>query len=190
MGKTSSKLHPDQLQELQEETHFEKKEIQQWHKGFLKDCPTGTLDRPAFQKIYKQFFPFGDPTKFAEYVFNIFDKDRNGLIDFKEFLGGLSVSSRGGMEERLGWAFELYDINGDGYISKEEMFKIVDSVYKMVGSMVKLPPDEETPEKRVEKVFALMDLNGDGKISMEEFKEGAKHDPTILEALSLYNGLV
>lgn len=48
------------------------------YKGFIKDCPSGQLDAVGFQKIYKQFFPFGDPTKFASFVFNVFDENKVG----------------------------------------------------------------------------------------------------------------
>lgn len=55
------------------------------YKGFIKDCPSGQLDAVGFQKIYKQFFPFGDPTKFASFVFNVFDENKvgNQMFSFK-----------------------------------------------------------------------------------------------------------
>lgn len=55
------------------------------------------------------------------------------------------------------YVIQLYDIDNDGFISQEEMLRIVDAIYKMVGSMVKLPADEDTPEKRVNKIFDMMD---------------------------------
>lgn len=84
----------------------------------------------------------------------------------------------------------MYDIDNDNSITYDEMLKIVDAIYKMVGTMVKLPPDEDTPEKRVSKIFSLMDKDQNGQLSFEEFKEGSMKDPTIVQALSLYDGLV
>lgn len=190
MGKGASKLSKDELQELKKATHFDRKELQQWYKNFLKECPNGLFDKAEFQKIYKRFFPFGESSTFSEYVFNVFDKDKSGSIDFKEFICALSVSSRGTMDEKLDWAFQLYDIDNDGMISYEEMLAIVSAIYKMVGSMVKLPEDESTPEKRVQKLFKMMDKDQNGQISLEEFREGSKHDSTIVSALSLYDGLL
>ncbi|OCF75769.1 calcium-binding protein NCS-1 [Kwoniella mangroviensis CBS 8886] len=183
MGKSQSKLSADDLADLQKNTYFDKKELQQWYKGFLKDCPSGQLNKEEFKKIYKQFFPFGDPSQFADYVFNVFDEDKSGTIEFKEFICALSVTSRGRLDEKLKWAFQLYDINQDGFITYDEMLQIVRSIYKMTGQMVQLPEDEDTPEKRVDKIFRNMDLNKDAKLTYEEFKEGSKQDPTIVQTV-------
>lgn len=56
--------------------------------------------------------------------------------------------------------------------------------------MVKLPEDEDTPDKRVKKIFRMMDKDENGSLDLEEFREGSKHDETILSALRLYDGLV
>ncbi len=101
------------------------------------------------------------------------------------------------MLDRLG-AFQLYDIDGDGFITYAEMLQIVQSIYKMTGQMVKLPPDEDTPEKvsgslnsaasqtltllqRVDKIFKNMDRDKDAKLTYDEFVEGSKQDPTIVQ---------
>uniref|UniRef100_A0A8C1YXW0 Neuronal calcium sensor 1 n=1 Tax=Cyprinus carpio TaxID=7962 RepID=A0A8C1YXW0_CYPCA len=175
MGKSNSKLKPEVVEELTRKTYFTEKEVQQWYKGFIKDCPSGQLDAAGFQKIYKQFFPFGDPTKFASFVFNVFDENKDGRIEFSEFIQALSVTSRGTLDEKL---------------RCKQMYLTLLAFFFLKGNTVDLPEEENTPEKRVDRIFAMMDKNADGKLTLQEFQEGSKADPSIVQALSLYDGLV
>lgn len=94
----------------------------------------------------------------------IFDEDRSGSVDFKEFISGLSAfSSKGNKEEKLRFAFKVYDIDRDGYISNGELFIVLKM---MVGSNLK----DTQLQQIVDKTIMEADRDGDGKISFEEFE--------------------
>ena len=78
-------------------------------------------------------------------------------------MSGLSAfSSKGNKEQKLQFAFKVYDIDRDGYISNGELFIVLKM---MVGSNLK----DQQLQQIVDKTIMEADLDRDGKISFEEF---------------------
>ena len=107
MGNQSGKerLSKADVEFLKSNTRYDEDTIQEWYKGFMVDCPDGKLNPGAFMKIYSKCFPSGNAGEFCEHVFRTFDSDKNGFIDFREFLLAIDVTSAGSPEEKLNWAF-------------------------------------------------------------------------------------
>ena len=47
------------------------------------------------------------------------------MLDFREFMCGLSITSTASQKDQLKWAFEMYDIDGNGSISLEECTTVI-----------------------------------------------------------------
>eukprot|EP00731_Ephydatia_muelleri_P024900 Em0016g1171a len=150
-GKRHSKLTADEVAELTQLTHFNPKELNQWYRGFLQDCPSGSMMEEEFCRIYRQYFPFGSSDILASLIFKAFPPEKDGTVGFKQFVVNLSVVLRGSTDETLKWIFNLMDRDRDGYLSKDEVTRLVDAIYKMVGNMVELPPN--SLQNRVNNLF-------------------------------------
>ncbi|KAF6103857.1 potassium voltage-gated channel interacting protein 3 [Phyllostomus discolor] len=181
---------PEGLEQLQAQTKFTKKELQSLYRGFKNECPSGLVDEDTFKLIYAQFFPQGDATTYAHFLFNAFDADGNGAICFEDFVVGLSVLLRGTVQEKLKWAFNLYDINKDGYITKEEMLAIVKSIYDMMGRHTYPLVREDAPLEHVERFFQKMDRNQDGVVTIDEFLETCQKDENIMRSMQLFENVI
>jgi len=185
MGCIASKkngLSEEDMEFLKSHTRYDEATIKEWYKGFRQDCPNGTLSPTKFVDMYKLFFPSGNAEQFCDHVFRTFDTDKSGTIDFREFLLAIDVTSAGAPEEKLKWAFRMYDVDGNGVIDLDEMTKIVEAIYEMLGSGSVKPVD--TPEQRARTIFSKMDDNNDGCLTEEEFLNGCLQDGELAKMLA------
>jgi calcium-dependent protein kinase len=95
-------------------------------------------------------------------LFKSIDVDKNGKIDYTEFLASTLQKKSYMRIERLYEAFCLFDKDGSGKITKEEIMQVL-----------KL---EKTQEKEVEKIINLADKDKDGVIDYKEFLELMGYD--------------
>lgn len=79
----------------------------------------------------------------------------NFISMLQDFVTGLSILSRGSIDEKLRWTFSLYDINGDGCITREEMTDIVTAVYELMGKFADPNLDHEGVREKVDRMFQV-----------------------------------
>nr|CAA73345.1 calcineurin regulatory subunit [Neurospora crassa] len=156
MGNTTSSV-PDNIVQG---SNFDREEVDRLRKRFMKldKDNSGTIEREEFLSL-----PQISTNPLATRMIAIFDENGGGDVDFQEFVSGLSAFSRkGNKEQKLRFAFKVYDIDRDGYISNGELFIVLKM---MVGSNLK----DQQLQRIVDKTIMEADLDKDGKISFEEF---------------------
>uniref|UniRef100_A0A8C0GGZ3 Potassium voltage-gated channel interacting protein 1 n=1 Tax=Chelonoidis abingdonii TaxID=106734 RepID=A0A8C0GGZ3_CHEAB len=177
---------PEGLEQLEAQTNFTKRELQVLYRGF-KNCifyyHPSAVQYPNYSPVFHSFYP--DASMYAHYLFNAFDTAQTGSVKFEGFVMALSTLLRGTVHEKLRWTFNLYDINKDGYINKEEMMDIVKAIYDMMGKYTYPVLKQDAPRLHVEVFFQKMDKNKDGVVTLDEFIESCQEVRTFLLSVQL-----
>lgn len=181
---------PRPIEELVKATRFSRKEIQHMYRGFKQECPSGIVNEQMFKEIYAQFFPQGECGNYAHFVFSTMDSNSSGIINFEDFLMGLSILSRGTMDEKLRWIFNLYDLNGDGKVTKEELTLVVSSVFDLMGKCTNPIIDDSIPKKTAEYVFNKLNPKQTDSILIEDFLQTCYNDESILNSISMLDNVL
>jgi calcium-dependent protein kinase len=97
----------------------------------------------------------------VEQIFKSIDTDNSGNIDYTEFIAASLDKNIYLQENKLYEAFKLFDVDGSGKISKDEIAYILGT---------------EKKSKEIEKLFKKYDTNNDGEIDFKEFVNMMKEE--------------
>ena len=117
----------------------------------------GEISKDELIKCLETIYPSQEAKIRANNIFKEIDFNNDGSINFSEFLTVNIQKEKLLNEETLDKAFRMFDIDGNGYITIDELKKTM--------------PLEITTKAGWRKLVSEVDKDGDYQISFKEFKE-------------------
>jgi len=124
-------------------------------------------------------------TLYKKRLFDAFDtsKDgqaKNGKIDCREFIAGMSIMWKGSVDERLRMCFDAYDDDRNGTLDRSEFIRLFKACTRQTQR------SHQTRDQAAIACFNKADANYDGSLSFDEFKQACCTDPIMLEAMTMW----
>lgn len=128
----------------------------------------GTVNYPDFLVAMQR-----EDSESSQRLFDLCDKDGTGEIDLREFILGLSQLTDATREDRVKFAFKLYDKDNSGYIDCNELTSIVKSS----------APSGALPQwisKRVGELYASIEMDPGSLMDLDCFLKLAEKNPSLI----------
>ena len=78
-----------------------------------------------FRELLHHAFDLVTEDVLMDRIFCAFDRTCCGSVRLEDWMSGLSVFLRGTLGERTAFCFLVYDLNNDGFITRDEMFSLL-----------------------------------------------------------------
>uniref|UniRef100_H2ZLM8 Ubiquitin carboxyl-terminal hydrolase 32 n=1 Tax=Ciona savignyi TaxID=51511 RepID=H2ZLM8_CIOSA len=186
---------PNFYQTLAGVTHLDESDITELEKQYwlLKSqSKTGRFDLTTFTSFVSPPLP----PCLVQGLFNAFDENRDGHIDFKEISCGVSACCRGPLAERQKFCYKMFDSDQDGKLNSNEIKAMavsllqVHKVNALKGSVASKKLEEETLENSdaVSEIVSHVLCNSNtakGEITLEEYQLWSLDDPLPISLLNI-----
>eukprot|EP00942_MAST-04A_sp_MAST-4A-sp1_P012080 g12080.t1 len=141
LKKNTEELQSEDILELQVTTHLSERKIRGLYYRYkeLDSDDSGTITAAEFCTMKEMAV---NPLSYR--IFDAFDKNNDGHLDFKEFIDLVStMAPSGNKQDKLEALFNIYDVDGDGRINKNDL--------KYVLELVTIRPKTEDEKKGITK---------------------------------------
>lgn len=181
-GAGASALSQEEGEELTKRTHFSVEEVHALHHHFMRLASSEIDDRLIDANEFRQALGLGKGM-FMERMFQLFDENGDGNINFTEFICGLSIlSTRGTQEEKTVLSFRMFSSTKDSKgIDRSSLRAMLEAT--MADSGVGVTSD--MVGGIVDATFEECDLDKNDMIDLEEYRNMVAANPAILGNMTL-----
>ncbi|CAF0776535.1 unnamed protein product [Adineta steineri] len=173
---SKTELTSTEIAEICCKTNLTDSEVHRRHLAFLEQYPTGLITREQFYESLDEVWPESHIDKFASHLFTILDQDRNGAIDFIEYINLTHKLDSNNINPQnhdetifFELLFDMFDRNHNGYLEKRELKPLIESIYDLAGLSTHERRGLNSTHAQVKYLLNKLDKNGDKRLSKEEF---------------------
>ena len=186
MGKTQTKktdsttLLPNELQDFQNITSFSDDVLIKLHNHYKRisslQTDDGVIDYAEFSEIINK------DNNMTKRIFNAIDLNRDGVINFREFVKYISCFVNGTQDEKINLSFKLFSEEKTKIINKESMIKLLEDILivddsKFIKSFITKRDIENLVLKSFQNVHSTAgDLKLSHSLSKSKEKEKEKEE--------------
>ncbi|OMJ92290.1 hypothetical protein SteCoe_4949 [Stentor coeruleus] len=178
------KIFEDYLQEgVRQSNRYTIKLPKTNQESFDKATYESGIRREDFIKIISDISPHLSAS--AGLIFDRFDEDKSGLLDFRELTICISIMMKGDFEDKLKICFDVYDADKSGFLQPNEMNDLIESIikpYRDTGLESSMPGALNIEDIR-EKLNKICEASGD-ILCFRDFLLAVKADPALYSCFS------
>ena len=210
MGANTSALTDDQLKQYQRSTSFSRREICSLWNKFYKVCDIndkivkGEADsiRASFDQI--KMMPELKENPFNQRICEVFATPSEEILDeeegsandeinslsFENFLDMVYIfSEQAPLEEKIKYAFKIYDEDNDGYIGRDDLHSIVTLMTKKQNATSSDQGIDNLIDQEItiiaDKIIEESDVDHDQRLSIIEFESIVLQAPHFINTFHI-----
>lgn len=178
-----SKLKQHELDEFAKITSLSLDEIRNLYTHFKAisaiEKDDGVIDYEEFCSALKI-----DKSLISDRIFQLFDANHDTVINFREFITGISMLMQENIETQIKLTFNIFDAERTGYISQDYVVKILQSSMDLLDNVF-IP--KEVVQKMVASTFEALNKGVEKedktKIDYQQYRKMVRANPDMLKWL-------